>query len=149
MSEPNQSNQGAPAQAPAPSEADQAALGRAAKEAFLIYDQLVDMRENVRHISDLVGITSFLQQFNERIGEVRAVVGADRSILKTLQFLQPVDTDVSGSEYPSAIIDGKRGQFMVASGILMNALKNFMRLYLSDADRARLDADEILRRRQP
>lgn len=126
---------------------DEAALARAAKEAFLIYDQLVDMRENVRHISDLPGITAFLEQFNERIAEVREVVGGDPAILKTLQFLKPVDTDVSGSEYPSAIIDGKRGQFMVTSGVLMNALKNFMRLYLSDADRERLGAGEILGRR--
>lgn len=128
------------------SDVDERALARAAKEAFLIHDQLADMRVNVQHVSDLTGITAFLQQFNERIDEVRAVVAPDPAILKTLQFLRPIDTDVSGSEYPSAIIDGKRGQFLVVSGVLMTALKNFMRLYLADSDRERLGAAEILRR---
>jgi len=125
---------------------DERALARAAKEAFLIHDQLADMRDNVRHISDLPGITAFLDQFNERIAEVRAVVAGDPAIHKTLQFLKPIDTDVSGSEYPSAIIDGKRGQFMVTSGVLMKALESFMRLYLTDADRERLGAGAILAR---
>jgi hypothetical protein len=128
------------------SEVDERALARAAKEAFLIHDQLADMRVNVQHVSDLTGITAFLRQFNERIDEVRAVVAPDPAILKTLQFLRPIDTDVSGSEYPSAIIDGKRGLFLVVSGVLMTALKNFMRLYLGDTDRERLGAAEILRR---
>ncbi len=128
------------------SEVDERALTRAAKEAFLIHDQLADMRVNAQHVSDLPGITAFLRQFNERIDEVRAVVAPDPAILKTLQFLRPIDTDVSGSEYPGAIIDGKRGQFLVVSGVLMTALKNFMRLYLSDTDRDRLGAAEILRR---
>jgi hypothetical protein len=128
------------------SEVDEPALARAAKEAFLIHDQLADMRVNVQHVSDLTGITAFLRQFNERIDEVRAVVAPDPAILKTLQFLRPIDTDVSGSEYPSAIIDGKRGLFLVVSGVLMTALKNFMRLYLGDTDRERLGAAEILRR---
>lgn len=125
---------------------DEAALARSAKEAFLVYDQLLDMRENVRHISDLTGIVAFVMQFNAKLEEVRDVVRRDPTILKSLQFLRPIDPDVSGSEYPSAIIDGKRGQFMVQSGVLMNGLKNFMRLYMTDADRDRLDATPILSR---
>ena len=119
----------------------------AAKRAFLVYDQLADMRENARHICDLPGIVGFIEQFNAKTGEIRAVVSADSEILASLAFLRPIDADVSESEYPSAIIDGKRGQFMVASGVLMNALMNFTRLYLSTEDHDRLGAGEILRRK--
>ena len=118
----------------------------AAKRAFLIHDQLADLRQNARHICDLPGIVAFVRQFNAKMEEVRTVVAADESIVAALAFLRAIDDDVSESEYPSAIIDGKRGLFMVASGVLMNTLENFMRLYMADDDRARLGADEVLRR---
>ncbi len=110
----------------------------AAREAFLLHDQLANMRENARHLNDLEGMAAFVQQFNDKVEEVRRVVARDPLLLQTLDFLRPIAPETKGSEYPSAIIDGKRGQFMVASGILMNALENFMRLYLSDEDRERL-----------
>ncbi len=120
-------------------------LAMSAKEAFLVYDQLAAMRGNARHICDLPGIVAFIEEFNAKTEEVRRVVSGDPAVLSTLDFLRPIDADVSGSEYPSAIINGKRGRFMVSSGLLMNALKNFMRLYLEDDDRTRLGADKIFR----
>ena len=118
-------------------------LTTAAREAYLIHSQLADMRENVRHITDLDGIRVFVQQFNVKMAEVREVLAGEPSIVKTLGFLEPISTDTSSSEYPSAIIDGKRGLFMVASGVLMDALVNYMRLHLSEEERERFGAARL------
>ena len=114
-----------------------------AREAYLIHSQLADMRENVRHITDLEGILTFVRQFNVKMAEVRKVLAAEPVIVRTLEFLSAIEEDVSTSEYPSAIIDGKRGLFMVASGVLMDALVNFMRLHLSEDDRERFGATRL------
>lgn len=113
-----------------------AAFDHAAKKAYLLYDQLRDMRRNVRHVSSLDGIAHFIHMANRKTEQIKAVLKLDADVVETLVFLEPIDANTSQSEYPSAIIDGKRGQFMVISGVLMGALRNFMRLYLSEQDRA-------------
>jgi hypothetical protein len=114
----------------------------AAKQAFLIYEQLQNMRRNVRHISSLDGIAHFIELFNVKTEEINSVLANDPAMLETISFLKPIDTNVQQSEYPSAIIDGKRGQFMVISGVLMTALRNFMRFYLTKEDQEKFGLTE-------
>ncbi len=117
-------------------------LGRAARKAWFFIEQLKNMRANIQHITSLEGIAHFVGMFNDKAREIRELLAHDPLLLETLDFLKPISPDTSGSEYPSDIIVGKRGQFMVDSGLLIKALESFVKMYIDEADRRRLGIPE-------
>lgn len=101
----------------------------ACKRAELYLRQLEAMREDVRQITSLEGIAAFVQMFNRRLHEIQQLLALDPEVSQSVEFLEPLRPDIQESEYPSAIIDGKRGIFMVNSGVLLSALRDFIRLH--------------------
>lgn len=116
-------------------------LSDKAKRAYLTHEHIVQMRANVQHISSLEGIKDFIEMFNATTEECRELLGADPTILESIGFLQPISSETKSSDYAAAIIDGKRGQFMVNSSILLSALKNFVKFHLSPEEREKLSFD--------
>ena len=116
-------------------------LGDKAKQAYLMHEHIVQMRGNVQHVSSLEGIKDFVEMFNATTGECRELLAADPAILESIDFLQPISSETKSSEYPAAIIDGKRGQFMVNSSILLSALKSFVKFHLPPEEREKLAFD--------
>jgi hypothetical protein len=113
-------------------------LNDQAKRAYLMHEHIVQMRENAQHISSLEGVKEFVEMFNATTDECRELLAADPVILESIGFLQPISAETKSSEYPSAIIDGKRGQFMVNSSILLSALKSFVKFHLPQEEREKL-----------
>ncbi len=97
------------------------------KKAELYIEQMEAMRENCRHITSLEGVASFIKMFNKRLNEIKDLLSADPVVLQSVEILEPLSPDTEESEYPAAIIEGKLGQFMVHSGVLLTALKNFIK----------------------
>jgi hypothetical protein len=116
-------------------------LSDQAKRAYLMHEHIVQMRANAQHISSLDGIKEFVEMFNATAGECRELLAADPIILESIRFLQPIRAETKSSEYPAAIIDGKRGQFMVNSSILLSALKSFVKFHLPPEEREKLAFD--------
>ena len=98
------------------------------KKANLYLRQLNAMREDSRHITTLEGIAGFVQMFNRRQEETKQLLSQDPEISQSIELLEPLSAETQESEYPSAIIDGKRGSFMVNSGVLIAALQDFIEL---------------------
>lgn len=113
-------------------------LSEQAKRAYLMYEHIVQMRANAQHISSLEGVKDFVEMFNATTNECHELLAADPIILESIGFLQPISAETKSSEYPSAIIDGKRGQFMVNSSILLSALKSFVKFHLPAEERENL-----------
>jgi hypothetical protein len=115
------------------------ALASTARKAYLMHQHLLQLRDNVQHITTLEGIRSFIEMFNRTTEECRELLGADDAILESIRFLSPVDSGTKSSDYASAIIDGKRGQFMVNSSVLLSALASFVKFHLPAEEREKLD----------
>ena len=113
-------------------------LSDRAKRAYLIHEHIVQMRSNVQHVSSLEGIKNFVEMFNATTDECRELLSVDPTILESIGFLRPITSETRSSEYPTAIIDGKRGQFMVNSSILLSALKSFVKLHMLPEDSEKL-----------
>ena len=113
-------------------------LSELAKRAYLMHEHIVQMRGNVQHISSLEGIESFVEMFNETTNECRELLEADSTILESIAFLRPISPETKSSEYPAAIIDGKRGEFMVNSSVLLSALKSFVKFHLPKEEQDQL-----------
>jgi hypothetical protein len=113
-------------------------LAATAKRAYLMHQHLLQLRENAQHISTLEGIRSFVEMFNRTSDECRELLAADPAILESISFLNPVHPDTTSSDYASAIIDGKRGQFMVNSSVLLSALASFVKFHLPAEEQTRL-----------
>lgn len=113
-------------------------LATTAKKAYLMHQHLLQLRDNVAHITTLEGIASFVEMFNRTTEECREVLAADEAILDSIRFLDPVSPDTKSSDYASAIIDGKRGQFMVNSSVLLSALASFVKFYLPAEEQQKL-----------
>jgi len=116
-------------------------LGATAKKAYLMHQHLLQLRANVEHITTLEGIRSFIEMFNRTTEDCRALLAADETILESIRFLTPVETGTRSSDYASAIIDGKRGQFMVNSSVLLSALASFVKFHLPTEERTKLGFD--------
>lgn len=104
-----------------------------------MHEHIVQMRGNAQYISSLEGVRSFIDMFNATTDECRELLEADPVILDSIGFLKPIDAATNSSEYATAIIDGKRGQFMVNSSILLSALKSFVKFHLPEKDRKKLE----------
>lgn len=116
-------------------------LSDQAKRAYLMHEHLVQMRKNAQYISSLEGIKEFVEMFNVTTGECHELLAADPTILESIGFLRPISPETKSSEYPAAIIDGKRGQFMVNSSILLSALKSFVKFHLPPEEQEKLAFD--------
>jgi len=114
------------------------ALASTARKAYLMHQHLLQLRDNVQHITTLEGIRSFIEMFNKTTAECRELLAADDAILESIRFLTPVDPGTKSSDYASAIIDGKRGQFMVSSSVLVSALACFVRFHLPAEEQQKL-----------
>jgi len=117
---------------------DPSALADTARRAWLLHQHLLQLRANAQHITSLEGVKSFVEMFNRTTEECRALLAADEAILESFRFLTPIDPDTRGNDYASAIIDGKRGQFMVSSSVLISALTSFVRFHLPEEEREKL-----------
>lgn len=120
---------------------DPNALADTARRAWLVHQHLLQLRANVQHVSSLEGIRSFVEMFNRITEECRALLEADEAILESIRFLKPIDPDTKGNDYASAIIDGKRGQFMVNSSVLISALVSFVRFHLPEEEQEKLRSE--------
>jgi hypothetical protein len=99
---------------------------------------LLQLRENAQYITSLEGIRNFVGMFNRTTEECQALLGADGEILESIRFLAPIDPATRGNDYASAIIDGKRGQFMVNSSVLLSALQSFVKFHLPAEEQEKL-----------
>jgi hypothetical protein len=121
------------------SESDE--LVATARKAYLMHQHLLQLRANVQHITTLEGIQSFIEMFNRTTEECRKLLAADAAILESIRFLSPVEPGTKSSDYASAIIDGKSGQFMVNSSVLLSALTSFVKFHLPSEEQAKLGFD--------